>query len=132
MDDVFCFHGLSDGLDMPADGGITESQLHDSSWFFIKFSFWACWAEKSGSPFYVYPLNIYNNETRKKVWIAATAVWCIREKKVTNRRLASLIGISEQQVGKYVNKREDPSLYRLHQIANALGMLVKDLFEPID
>ena len=51
---------------MPADGGITESQLHDSSWFFIKFSLQACWAEKSGSPFYVYPLNIYNNETRKK------------------------------------------------------------------
>ena len=51
MDDVFCFHGRSDGLDMPADGGITESQLHDSSWFFIKFSFWACWAEKSGSLF---------------------------------------------------------------------------------
>ncbi|MBO5592640.1 MAG: helix-turn-helix transcriptional regulator [Prevotella sp.] len=51
---------------------------------------------------------------------------------MTNRRLASLIGVSEQQVGKYVNKREDPSLYRLHQIAHALGVLVKDLFEPID
>lgn len=54
------------------------------------------------------------------------------KKNVTNRRLAILIGISEQQVGKYVNKREDPSLYRLHQIANALGVLVKDLFAPID
>jgi DNA-binding transcriptional regulator LsrR (DeoR family) len=42
------------------------------------------------------------------------------KKNVTNRRLANLIGISEQQVGKYVNKCEDPSLYRLHQIANAL------------
>ena len=67
MDDVFCFHGCSDGHCMPADGGITESQLHDSSWFFIKFSFCACWAEKFGSLFYVYLLNIYNNETRKKV-----------------------------------------------------------------
>ena len=54
------------------------------------------------------------------------------KKNVTNRRLASLIGISEQQVGKYVNRYEDPSLYRLHQIANALGVLVKDLFAPID
>ena len=54
------------------------------------------------------------------------------KKNVTNRRLATLIGVSEQQVGKYVNKREDPSLYRLHQIANALGVLVKDLFAPID
>ena len=54
------------------------------------------------------------------------------KKNVTNRRLASLIGISEQQVGKYVNRYEDPSLYRLHQIARALGVLVKDLFAPID
>ena len=53
------------------------------------------------------------------------------KKNVTNRRLACLIGISEQQVGKYVNRHEDPSLYRLHQIANALGVLVKDLFAPI-
>ena len=50
---------------------------------------------------------------------------------MTNRELARLVGISEQQVGKYVNKRDDPSLYRLHQIADALGVHVKDLFDPL-
>ena len=40
--------------------------------------------------------------------------------------------MSEQQIGKYVNQRVDPPLKRLHQIANALGLRVKDLFEPID
>ena len=54
------------------------------------------------------------------------------KKNVTNRKLASLIGISEQQIGKYVNQREAPSLLRLHQIAHELGVRVKDLFDPID
>lgn len=40
--------------------------------------------------------------------------------------------MSEQQIGKYVNHRIYPPLERLHQIADALGLRVKDLFEPID
>ena len=51
---------------------------------------------------------------------------------MTNRELARRIGVSEQQIGKYVNQREQPSLLRLHQIADALGLRVKDLFHPID
>ncbi len=50
---------------------------------------------------------------------------------MTNRELALRVGISEQQIGKYVNGRADPSLLRLHQIADALGVRVKDLFAPI-
>lgn len=51
---------------------------------------------------------------------------------MTNRELARRLGISEQQIGKYVNEREYPSLKRLHEIAKALDLRVKDLFEPID
>ena len=43
-----------------------------------------------------------------------------------------MIDVSEQQVGKYVNGRAYPSFIRLHQIAEALNLRVKDLFEPID
>ena len=50
---------------------------------------------------------------------------------MTNRELARLVGVSEQQIGKYVNHRVDPPLERLHQIAEALGLRVKDLFDPI-
>jgi transcriptional regulator with XRE-family HTH domain len=34
-------------------------------------------------------------------------------------------------VGKYVNNRIYPSLARLHEIAAALDVQVKDLFEPV-
>jgi DNA-binding XRE family transcriptional regulator len=43
-----------------------------------------------------------------------------------------MVGLSEQQIGKYVNHRVDPPMERLHQIAHALGLRVKDLFDPID
>ncbi|MBO6033418.1 MAG: helix-turn-helix transcriptional regulator [Prevotella sp.] len=45
--------------------------------------------------------------------------------------MARRVGVSEQQIGKYVNHKAYPSLPRLHQIAEALGLLVKDLFAPI-
>ena len=49
---------------------------------------------------------------------------------MTNRELARRIGVSEQLIGRYVNRRADPSLLRLHQIADALHVRVKDLFAP--
>jgi hypothetical protein len=39
--------------------------------------------------------------------------------------------VSEQQVGKYLNMKKHPSFIRLHDIADALGLRVKDLFDPI-
>ena len=51
---------------------------------------------------------------------------------MTNRELARRVDMSEQQIGKFVNHRVDPPLLRLHQIADVLGLRVKDLFEPID
>ena len=56
----------------------------------------------------------------------------LQKMKVTNRELARRIGVSEQLIGRYVNERAYPSLQRLHEIANALEMKVKDLFEPLD
>ena len=55
----------------------------------------------------------------------------LQNENVTNRELAHRVGISEQQIGKYVNYKAYPSLPRLHDIADALGLRVKDLFAPI-
>jgi transcriptional regulator with XRE-family HTH domain len=41
------------------------------------------------------------------------------------------MGITEQLFGKYVNGHVYPSFERLHQIAEALDLWVKDLFYPV-
>ena len=42
--------------------------------------------------------------------------------------LAQRLGISVQAVSGFVSGRKDPSLWRLHTIADALGVRVRDLF----
>ena len=42
--------------------------------------------------------------------------------------LAQRIHTSRQTVNNIVNGRTDPSLSRLHDIANALGVMVRELF----
>lgn len=73
-----------------------------------------------------------HNEDKQTFWVATATLPDLAEKNVTNRELARRLGISEQQIGKYVNERDYPSLKRLHEIAEALDLRVKDLFEPID
>ena len=42
--------------------------------------------------------------------------------------LAERVGVSAQAMGQFLCGQRDPSLYRLHTIANALGVRVRDLF----
>ena len=42
--------------------------------------------------------------------------------------LAKRVGISPQAMSQFVNGQKDPSLWRLHTIADALGVRVRDLF----
>ena len=86
--------------------------------------------DQGGGYFFIHNLINNQNET-ERICVAAATVWSVTEKNVTNRELARRLGLSEQQVGKFVNHRSEPSLQRLHQIADALGLRVKDLFEPI-
>ena len=80
-----------------------------------------------------FSINTYNiKKNEKEIWIAVATVWSVTEKNVTNRELALRVGISEQQIGKYVNQKAYPSLPRLHEIADALELRVKDLFAPIN
>ncbi|MBQ3753287.1 MAG: helix-turn-helix transcriptional regulator [Prevotella sp.] len=50
-------------------------------------------------------------------------------KNVTCVELAKRIGITPQAMSQFVNGTADPSLYRLHTIADALGVRVRELFE---
>ena len=50
------------------------------------------------------------------------------EKNVTCVELARRVGITPQSMSRFVNGQKDPSLWRLHTIADALGVRVRDLF----
>ena len=42
--------------------------------------------------------------------------------------LAERVGVSAQAMGQFISGQEDPSFYRLHTIADALGVRVRELF----
>jgi DNA-binding XRE family transcriptional regulator len=50
-------------------------------------------------------------------------------KNVNCTDLAEKLGVSPQAISQFVNGIVDPSLWRLHTIADALGVKVKDLFK---
>ena len=43
--------------------------------------------------------------------------------------LAERVGVSAQAMGQFISGQKDPSLYRLHTIADALGVRVRELLE---
>jgi DNA-binding XRE family transcriptional regulator len=47
---------------------------------------------------------------------------------MSDGQLAERIGISRQAVNSIINGQSDPHLSRLHEIANALNVRVRDLF----
>ena len=49
-------------------------------------------------------------------------------KNVSDGELAERIGVSRQTINNIVNGRSDPALSRLHDIADALLVRVRDLF----
>ena len=48
--------------------------------------------------------------------------------RVSNADLARRLGVTRQTVNNMVNGRRDVTVNRLHDIANALGIRVRDLF----
>ena len=69
------------------------------------------------------------NRYETEVWIAATAAKSDVEKNVNSVDLAKRLGISPQAMSQFANGTTDPSLYRLHTIADALGVRVRELFK---
>jgi len=50
-------------------------------------------------------------------------------KNVSATELAQRIGVSPSMVSQWLSQTRDPSLQRLHDIANALGVMVCELFK---
>ena len=48
--------------------------------------------------------------------------------EVSNAELARRLGVTRQTVNNMVNGRRDVTVSKLHEIANALGIRVRDLF----
>ena len=52
----------------------------------------------------------------------------MNQKNVGDQWLADQIGVSRQSVSKIINGHTDPPLSRLYDIADALGVLITELF----
>ena len=75
--------------------------------------------------------NILNNKQNEKtkVWVAAESAQSDDEKNVSDAELAELIDVSRQTVNNWINGRRDVTVGRLHEVAKALGVRVRDLFD---
>ena len=66
---------------------------------------------------------------KSKVWVAAEPAQSDDEKKVSDVWLASQIGVSRQTVNYWINGQRDILVSRLHEVADALNVRVRDLFD---
>jgi len=69
-----------------------------------------------------------------KKQVKKTIGWLIKEQRhargMSQMRLAEMVGVSYQQVQKYEKDTNNISIERLKQVADALGVPIKDFFEP--
>ena len=73
--------------------------------------------------------NNYNKKNEEKQFcIAAEPATSDEQKNVSDAQLANLVGVTRQTVNNIINGHSDPHLSRLHAIAEALGVRVRDLF----
>ena len=48
---------------------------------------------------------------------------------MSDAELGRRLGVSRQTVNNVINRRRDITVSRLHEVANALGVRVRDLFD---
>ena len=65
---------------------------------------------------------------KKKVWVAAEPAQSDDEKNVSDAELGRRLGVTRQTINNIVNGRSDPSLSRLQDIAEVLGVHIRELF----
>ena len=68
------------------------------------------------------------NET-EKLCIADEPAQSDDEKNMSDGELADKIGVTRQTVNYWINGQRDMLLSRLHEVADALGVRVRDLFD---
>ena len=73
-------------------------------------------------------LNNKQNE-KAKVWVAAEPAPSDEEKNVSDAELGRRLGVSRQAINSIVNGRDDLTVRRLHLIAEALQVRVRELFD---
>ena len=78
--------------------------------------------------FYVKYFKKLNYET-ERFCVAAEPATSDDEKNMSDAELGRRLGVSRQSVNAIVNGRTDPTLSRLHEIAEVLDVKVRDLFK---
>ena len=74
--------------------------------------------------------NNYNKKNEEKQFcIAAEPATSDEQKNVSDADLARLIGVSRQTVNNWINGRRDIHVRWLHEVADALEVRVRDLFD---
>ena len=76
-------------------------------------------------------INNFNNKhnEKSKVWVAVESAQSDDEKNMSDGELAGLIGVRRQTVNNWINGRRDVTVGQLHEVASALGVRVRDLFD---
>ena len=70
-----------------------------------------------------------NNTKNAKVWFAVESAQSDDEKNVSDAELGRRLGVTRQTVNGIVNGRDDLTVRRLHLIAEALQVRVRELFD---
>ena len=75
---------------------------------------------------FIYLLLLYIMATKQYNRIKAA----LAEKKITNKKLASLLGVEPQTVSRWCTNQSQPSIETLYQISKALKMDIRELLVP--
>ena len=85
-------------------------------------------ANDGGGAISINSFKISSNE-KSKVRVAVESAQSDDEKNMSDGELAGLIGVRRQTVNNWINGRRDVTVGQLHEVASALGVRVRDLFD---
>ena len=71
------------------------------------------------------------NNIRPELQIIDTLIEARKAKKITQKQLSELTGITQGDISKLENGSANPSIKTLQRLANALGMMLKIEFVPV-
>ncbi len=77
-------------------------------------------------------VNIYNMKDKRLSILAENIFWARRKTRYTQLKLAELVDMSENSIGKIERAEQTPSALVLYDIAKVLGVDIKDLYKGLD
>ena len=72
------------------------------------------------------------NNIQPELQIIDTLIEARKAKKITQKQLSELTGITQGDISKLENGSANPSIKTLQRLANALGMMLKIEFVPVN